>query len=193
MSRQTRFQTLFGSARRRSSSSSAPPTAKRPRADRARRLIVERLEERAMLSATTDFELSSLLPANGGDGSTGFVVNGTTGKAIGSGLYGYQSLGDVNQDSIDDFLLASRAECEVYLVFGQAGGFPAELDLQSLNGTNGYVIDGAPIGGNVGYYGSGVGDVNHDGFPDLAIGATSGGSFARPRGRGTSFRGLRRP
>ena len=37
---------------------------------------MERLEERAMLSATTDFELSSLLPANGGDGSSGFVVNG---------------------------------------------------------------------------------------------------------------------
>ena len=109
MSRQTRFQTLFGSARRRSSSSGARSTAKRPRADRTRRLIMERLEERAMLSATTDFELSSLLPANGGNGSSGFVVNGTTDNGrLGAPLLGYQPLGDVNQDGIDDFFLAAR-------------------------------------------------------------------------------------
>ena len=42
---------------------------------RARRMSVERLEERQLLSAA-EFELSSLLPANGGDGSKGFVVSG---------------------------------------------------------------------------------------------------------------------
>ena len=31
---------------------------------------------------------------------------------------------------------------DAYLIFGRPGGFPAELDLQSLDGTNGYVIDG---------------------------------------------------
>ena len=36
---------------------------------------LERLEDRQLLSYA-DFELSSLLPANGGDGSTGFVVDG---------------------------------------------------------------------------------------------------------------------
>ena len=44
---------------------------------RHRHLHAERLEDRRLL-AYADFELSSLLPANGGDGSSGFVVNGIT-------------------------------------------------------------------------------------------------------------------
>ena len=54
MSRQTRFQTLFGGTRRRSSGARSTP--KRSRADRARRLIIEHLEERAMLSASAGID-----------------------------------------------------------------------------------------------------------------------------------------
>jgi hypothetical protein len=68
------------------------------RTARTRPLRVERLEERRLL-AFADFELSSLLPANGGDGSTGFVVDGIRDY----GMLGYpdpgrRPLGDVNQD-----------------------------------------------------------------------------------------------
>ena len=66
---------------------------------------------------------------------------------------------------------ASPSAGQVYLVFGRAGGFPAELDLGTLNGTNGYVLDATAISSVTGSYGNGVGDINHDGFPDLAIGA----------------------
>ena len=67
-----------------------------------------------MLSATTDFELSSLLPANGGNGTSGFVVNGIIdhGGGLGAPLLGYQPLGDVNGDGIDDFFLAARGQAE---------------------------------------------------------------------------------
>ena len=47
---------------------------------RHRRLQAERLEDRRLLAG--DFELSSLLPANGGDGSSGFVVNGITNEGL---------------------------------------------------------------------------------------------------------------
>ena len=72
---------------------------------RHRRLQAERLEDRRLLAA--DFELSCLLPANGGDGSSGFVVNGITdqGQLGRSANASPQPLGDVNQDGIDDFYL----------------------------------------------------------------------------------------
>ena len=57
----------------------------------------------------------------------------------------------------------------MYLIFGRPGGFPAELDLNSLDGTTGYEIDGIEVGDRAGIGGSGVGDVNHDGLPDIAI------------------------
>ena len=120
---------------------------------RHRQLQAERLEDRRLL-AYADFELSSLLPANGGDGSTGFVVSGITdGGKLGYPISNSQPLGDVNQDGIDDFLLSApgtnggTAAGQAYVIFGRAGGgFPAELDLTTLDGTNGYVIDGvSPI------------------------------------------------
>ena len=64
-------------------SSRTRSTSRRPRNSRARRTSLERLEERTLLSYA-DFELSSLLPANGGDGSKGFVVSGIVdGGALG--------------------------------------------------------------------------------------------------------------
>ena len=143
---------------------------------RHRQLQAERLEDRRLL-AYADFELSSLLPANGGDGSTGFVVSGITdGGKLGYPISNSQPLGDVNQDGIDDFLLSApgtnggTAASQAYIIFGRArGGFPAVLDLTTLDGTNGYVIDGvSPILG-AGTFAGGAGDMNHDGFQDIAI------------------------
>ena len=56
---------------------------------------------------------------------------------------GLRTVGDVNQDGIDDFFLVGpgrrqrtrRPSSDAYLIFGRAGGFPAELDLNSLDGT----------------------------------------------------------
>ena len=66
--------------------------------------VWNRLEERQLLYAA-EFELSSLLPANGGDGSKGFVTTGVVDRGrLGSPSQGYHPVGDVNQDGIDDFI-----------------------------------------------------------------------------------------
>ena len=164
-------------------SSRTRSTRQRPRNLRATRTSLEQLEDRQLLSYT-DFELSSLLPANGGDGSKGFVVNGSVASGkLGQPRFTYEAVGDINQDGTDDVLLAAPGQgnsggtspttaSDAYLIFGRPGGFPAALDLNSLNGTNGYVIHDAVLGDATGLAGGGAGDLNHDGAPDLVLGAT---------------------
>src|SRR4051794_35794968 len=80
---------------------------RRSRPARVRPARLERLEERQLLS-TADFELSSLLPANGGNGSKGFVTTGIVDRGrLGSPSQGYQPVGDINRDGIADFFLAA--------------------------------------------------------------------------------------
>jgi hypothetical protein len=60
---------------------------------------------------------------------------------------------------------------ETYVVFGQATGWTASLDLSSLNGSNGFRLDGIDVADESGFSVSGAGDVNGDGFDDVIIGA----------------------
>jgi len=62
---------------------------------------------------------------------------------------------------------------ESYVVFGQATGFGASIELSALNGTNGFVINGIDGGDRSGISVSSAGDVNGDGFDDLIVGADS--------------------
>jgi hypothetical protein len=145
-------------------------------------MSLERLEKRQLLSYA-DFELSSLLPANGGDGSKGFVIDGiVAAERLGNPRFTYESVGDVNGDQIDDLLVAAPGvgngggtgtptASDAYIVFGRSEGFPAALDLHSLDGTTGYVIHDAVLGDDIGFVGGGAGDLNHDGSPDLVLGA----------------------
>src|SRR5204862_2804238 len=115
----------------------------------------------------------------GDDGSKGFVASGLGdyNELAAPGLY--QKLGDVNGDGVDDLILGAPGDIgatsmtlgHVYLIFGQPGGFPGEVDLRTLDGTAGYVIDGIGVGDRTGFTGGGAGDLNHDGIPDIAIGA----------------------
>ena len=138
----------------------------------------------ATLIIAGQFELSSLLPANGGDGTAGFVLNGIdAGEASGWSVSG---AGDINGDGFDDLLIgAPRSDPngvdyagESYVVFGKAGGFPASLELSSLDGTNGFVINGIKLYDWSGWSVSGAGDVNGDGFDDLLIGARDADGYA---------------
>ena len=58
---------------------------------------------------------------------------------------------------------------ETYVIFGQPGAFAAAVDLNALDGSNGFRIDGIDAGDFSGYSVSSAGDVNNDGFGDLAI------------------------
>ena len=119
-------------------------------------------------------DLSSL------DGSNGFVINGIdAGDCSGHSVSG---AGDVNGDGVQDVIIgapyAAPGEAshvgESYVVFGSGGGFAASMDLSSLDGTNGFLINGIDVGDRSGYSVSGAGDVNCDGIADVIIGAYLG-------------------
>ena len=58
--------------------------------------------------------------------------------------------------------------------------FPAQFELSSLNGTNGFVINGIEERARFGHAVSSAGDVNGDGFGDLIIGAPTADLNGKP-------------
>jgi hypothetical protein len=64
-------------------------TSRRSRTTRSRRARLECVQDCQLLSAA-EFELISLVTANGGDGSTGFVVSGISDHGKLEGQAGYQ-------------------------------------------------------------------------------------------------------
>ena len=132
------------------------------------------------------FNLSSL------NGTNGFRIDGVA-AGDGSGV-SVALAGDVNGDGFDDLIVgASGADPggrtdagSSYVVFGKASGWTPTLALSSLDGTNGFRIDGAALGDQSGFSVAPAGDVNGDGFADLIVGA----NLADPGGRtsaGTSY------
>lgn len=126
----------------------------------------------AFMPSPATIELSTL------DGTSGFVV---TGQDAGdrSGL-GVSNAGDVNGDGIDDFLVGAAvadpdgrgSAGEVYVVFGTNSGFPADLSVSTLDGTNGFTIFGRSSVDQLGVVSS-AGDFNGDGIDDIIVGAPS--------------------
>ncbi|WP_342596956.1 peroxidase family protein [Cyanobacterium aponinum UTEX 3222] len=114
----------------------------------------------------SSFDLSSL------DGSNGFVVNGDSGDELGSSV---SSAGDINGDGFDDVVIgASYADYytgKSYVVFGSGNDFAYSLDVSSLDGNNGFVVNGDSNRGELGSSVSDAGDINDDGFDDIIIGA----------------------
>jgi Ca2+-binding RTX toxin-like protein len=109
-------------------------------------------------------------------GSNGFiVVNGA--KDTGP----ISSAGDVNGDGFDDLLIGASSSTgdtsygSAYVIYGAAGGFGSTIDLSTLDGHNGFKIDGANLGSQAGISVSGAGDVNGDGYADILVGAESFG------------------
>jgi Ca2+-binding RTX toxin-like protein len=114
-------------------------------------------------SATID--LSTL------NGTTGFQISGEA--AFDYAGYSVSFAGDVNGDGIDDLIVGTAGgitSCEAYVIFGNAGGFSANLDLSTLNGTTGFQISLEEWGSNLGLSVSAAGDVNGDGYDDIIVG-----------------------
>src|SRR5215218_5305170 len=120
------------------------------------------------------------------DGTNGFQISGEAARDFSGGFSGgVSSAGDVNVDGFDDLIIGAYGadpngdrSGASYVVFGQAGGFKANLDLSNLDGSNGFQISGEAIFDASGWSVSSAEDVNGDGFDDLIIGAP----FADPNG-----------
>ncbi len=116
------------------------------------------------------FDLSSL------NGTNGFVIDGVDADdRLGNSV---ASAGDVNGDGIDDILIGAATASlngqfagATYVVYGSATGFAANFDLSTLDGTNGFVMNGLTADDRSGYSVSSAGDINGDGLDDMLVGA----------------------
>lgn len=121
------------------------------------------------------------------DGSNGFILEGID-QNDRSG-WSVSSAGDINGDGFDDLIIGAYGADlsgdqdfgETYVVFGTGSGFPASIDLSTLDGSNGFVLKGVDGHDHSGYTVSSAGDINGDGFDDLIIGAYSASHGGKQR------------
>lgn len=122
-------------------------------------------------------------PTVGGTGLLALTsLNGTNGFKLDGEKIGDDSgipvatAGDINDDGYPDLLIGApyynNTVGRSYVIFGGLTvGNNGLLALSSLNGTNGFKLDGEMKQDYSGFAGATIGDMNGDGYDDMAIGA----------------------
>ena len=117
-----------------------------------------------------NLDLSTLTGTNGFE-----IVGEASGDLAG---FSVASAGDVNGDGYADMIIGAQSASPqghksgaAYVVFGKAAGFPANINLSSLTGADGFRISGAGLYDYAGRSVASAGDVNGDGFDDVVVGA----------------------
>ncbi len=118
-----------------------------------------------------------------GDGSVGtYIYGAAAGDRAGRDMH---SAGDINGDGLDDIIIGAYQSSfdadgneivdhyagKAFVVFGQEGGLGGTMSLGSLNGSNGFSMDGLAAEDITGRGVSTAGDINGDGIDDIMIGA----------------------
>jgi Ca2+-binding RTX toxin-like protein len=138
-----------------------------------------------VLFGSNSIDASGSLKAEEVNGTNGFVLAGI--DEYGGAGRSVSNAGDINGDGFDDLIVGAPNAGEVmndydynqpdnrgetYVVFGGSNvGTTGTIQLSELNGTNGFVLNGANPDDFSGSSVSNAGDVNGDGFDDLVIGA----------------------
>ncbi|MBK6375708.1 MAG: FG-GAP repeat protein [Xanthomonadales bacterium] len=110
------------------------------------------------------------------NGSNGFRTDGAShGDYSG---WSVSAAGDINGDGIDDLIIGALYadpnggySGSAFVVFGKTDGFAPSISLSTLNGANGFRMDGISHDDQTGDSVSGAGDINGDGIDDFIIGA----------------------
>src|SRR5689334_4399942 len=131
-----------------------------------------------VLFGSTNIGNTGIINLSSLDGSNGFVINGVS--ASDESGFSVSSAGDVNGDNIYDVIIGAifadpngiNNAGSSYVLFGSTNiGSTGIINLSSLNGSNGFVINGVAFGDESGNSVSLAGDVNGDNGNDIIIGA----------------------
>lgn len=107
-------------------------------------------------------------------GTSGYRFDGTLEQVyVGSEV---RTAGDVNGDGFQDALIGAPEigtanKGRAYLLYGTSSGFGAITSLESLNGSNGVILESSKPQPFMGYAVSSAGDFNGDGYDDFLVNA----------------------